>query len=163
MLALFGSILWFWIVFSALMITFFISEQIKNGTVAFVAVCIFLGIWAYSGIDPTVYSYLNWPNIILYLFTGFVFSVIRTYVYVKKKWRPFISSPEMSAEAIKRNNRIARDEVKEEVKRNVFRWWFMFPISALHWAFADLLVDLWNFVTRIYDHIVDLAIGKEKL
>ncbi|MFK5282745.1 hypothetical protein ACI3PL_24580, partial [Lacticaseibacillus paracasei] len=79
----------------------------------------------------------SFRNISIYLFLGFIFSLIRTYFKGKKL--------------------DTKQKEYFELKEHVFRWWLMFPICLITWVFGDLLKDLYNFVysklSKVYQSI----------
>jgi hypothetical protein len=122
---LFGSSLAFGIVLVSLFIVLIISDIEEAGAFAFVAVLIAILFNHFWGTFPLL-SMVSFRNVSIYLFLGFVFSLIRTYFKGKK---------------------LTADQKKYfSLKDHVFRWWLMFPICLINWVFGDLLKDLYNFV-----------------
>lgn len=122
-LAIFGSFVWFCIFLAALLVAFFWAENVEQGGIAFVAIVAFATINYFWGNIP-LFSYLNWTNALIYLAIGLIYAVIRTYFYGR--------------------NSTERDI--HYLKGNVFRWWFLWPISLLNWIVSDLIKDLWDWV-----------------
>lgn len=131
---LFGSGILCGIILFILLICLLISDKLENGGWAFVLTSIFLGVNHFWGTIP-VASLFTWSNVLLYVFIGFVFSLIRTY----------FKGRELTHES-KRYFKL---------KEHVFRWWFLFPICALNWVFGDLLVDLYDFVYGKIESVYD--------
>ncbi len=78
-----------------------------------------------------ILSFLTFRNVGLYLFVGFLFSIVRTYF---------------------KGLELKKDEYEKKrfkLKDNVFRWWFMFPICLVKWLFSRLLVDLFNGIYKL--------------
>lgn len=121
-LAIFGSFVWLCIFVAAVVVAFFWAENEEQGGIAFVAVVVFLIVNYFWGNVP-VFNYVSWINGIVYFGIGLVYAVIRTYFYGKKSDERDI----------------------HYLKGNVFRWWFIWPISLINWAVSDLLGDLWNW------------------
>lgn len=126
-LAIFGSFMWFCIVLAALLITFFWSESVEHGGIAFIGVVAFLILNHFWGNVP-VRDYISTVNVLIYLGLGLIYAVIRTYFYGR--------------------NSSERDIAY--LKGNVFRWWFIFPISLISWIVSDLCRDLWNWVYDLF-------------
>lgn len=129
-LAMFGSFLWFSVVTIALIALFFYAEYEEQGFIAFGGVVAYLIINHYWGNVPILH-YITWTNIALYLGIGFLYAIARTYVYGRKLEK-------------------FDNHAVDDLKGNVFRWWFLFPISLISWAISDLVGDIWDF---IYDKV----------
>ncbi len=133
---LFGNTVVFLIVSLVLLILLFTSDAIKNGTLAFVATLIFIVCYYFWG-DGTLLKFVfTWRNVGIYIFLGFVFSLVRTYF----KGREFSK----------------RDKKHFDLKNHIFRWWFLFPFAMTNWIFSNLLTDFWNF---IYSHISKIYVS----
>lgn len=139
---LFGSTVVLAIAFIVTLIVFLASDLTENGTLATVTFVVFIGLNYFWGNLPlkeifTVY------NILMYAFVGFIFAMIRTY--------------------FKGRELDEHDKRHFDLRDNVLRWWFLFPISLITWVFGDLLS---NFYSLMYDktEIVfrRLFYGKEK-
>jgi hypothetical protein len=153
---LFGSGIAFGILTLVLIVLYFIADYHKNGYLATVWTILFLGI-TYFWSDFSILPYLTWKNIGGYLLAGFIFSLVRTYFkgrelsseYSKLTENDFKYHP--TVEGYKERN--------FDLKKNVFRWWFLFPISLLSWVFGHLIKDLYNFiyskVGRLYTLILN--------
>ena len=131
--SLFGSGIIFGIAILLLFISLIASDIEENGWGASVSLGIFLGLNYFWGNFP-VLEYLNLRNIGIYLFIGFLFSLIRTYFKGKEL------------------NKTQKEYFN--LKEHVFRWWFLFPICMINWVFGKLLKDLYNLlyskVSKIY-------------
>lgn len=133
---LFGSGIAFGIMLVALFIIFIFSDIEESGVFAFVSFLIAIGLNYFWGTFP-ILNVISFRNISIYLFLGFIFSLIRTYFKGKK---------------------LTVDQKKYfELKEHVFRWWLMFPICLITWVFGYLLKDLYNFVysklSKVYQSI----------
>jgi len=56
---------------------------------------------------------------------------------------------------------------KTHLKGNVFRWWFLFPISLIDWVLSDLVKDVYNWtykqLHKVYESILDFGLkGAER-
>ena len=126
-LTLFGSALVFALLVLVLFIALLSADLNESGAQATVAVVIFLGINYFWG-PPEIFEIFTIRNALLYVFIGFLFSLLRTYFKGK----------ELSAE----NKKYFR------LKDHVFRWWFLWPICAITWIFGRLLGDLYDFLYK---------------
>ena len=133
---LFGSCIAFGIMLVLLFIILISSDIGEDGIYAFVAVIVAVGLNYFWGTFP-ILSLISFRNISIYLFLGFIFSLIRTYFKGKKL--------------------DAKQKEYFELKEHVFRWWLMFPICLITWVFGDLLKELYNFVysklSKVYQSI----------
>jgi len=75
-------------------------------------------------------QYVTWQNVGMYLFVGFVYSLLKTWE-LSKKLTP------------KKKEYIRLEDY-------VFRWIFFWPISLLVWIFSDLVRVIWEW---IYKHV----------
>lgn len=138
---LFGS----GIVFGLLMFLAFVlliaSDLNESKAGAFVVILGFLGLNYFWGTFP-LFEYVTLTNVAIYLFLGFLFSLIRTYF----KGREL--------------KKLKRDKEYFDLQGSVFRWWFLFPISLITWVFGTLLKDAYNFlythIGKIYESIFNL-------
>lgn len=135
-LILFGSV-GFYIMLLILFIAFILSDVYENGYAATVCAIIFICInyfgTLFGGSINWLLPLITWFNVGAYIFVGFLFSLLRTY---------------FKGLEFKKHSKDSRGNTKEnfELKDNVFRWWLLFPISALNWLFGNLLIDLWNLI-----------------
>ena len=143
--ALFGSFVWLAIIVGLLIVSMFLAEGKENGFIATFAVCVFLGLNYFWGNVP-VLEYITWRNVGIYLFVGFLYSVLRTYLFGR--------------EAQKEEENV-RVRFERKLKGNVFRWWFMFPVSFIFWACSDLVRDIWDWlyeqIQGFYGYIFNLS------
>lgn len=123
---LFGSGVAFGIMMVALFILLLSADVWEEGTVAVVAVLIAIGLNYFWGTFP-ILKFISIRNISIYLFLGFIFSLIRTYFKGKE---------------------LKGSDNKKyfNLKDHVFRWWFLFPFSLINWVFGHLLKDLYNWI-----------------
>ena len=136
---LFGSGIAFGITLGILLIILIFSDLGESGVLGFLAFLIAIVLNHFWGNFPILH-YLSFRNISIYLFLGFIFSLVRTYFKGKK----------------------LNEQQKKyfELKEHVFRWWFMFPICLINWIFGDLLKDFYNLIytklSKIYESIFNL-------
>jgi len=122
---LFGSGIAFGIMLVLLFIILTISDIGESGGVAFAAFLIAVGLNYFWGTFP-ILAIVSFRSVSIYLFLGFIFSLIRTYFMGKKL--------------------DANQKAYFNLKEHVFRWWLMFPISLINWVIGDLLKDLYDIV-----------------
>ena len=126
---LWGSAITFWIVVGVLTLILFASENAENGYFAFVSFLIF-GVGNYFFGNFNMLDILSLSSVGIYLGVGFVYALIRTYIYGSK------------------NKTLSKGYIGERLKENVFRWWFMFPVSFIYWVFSDLVSDVYDFLYK---------------
>lgn len=138
---LWGSALYFWI-FTLLFISIlFICEVKESGYNALVAFVIFSIVTrSFSNFD--ILSVVNLKLVLIYLGIGLVHAFIRTYFYGRKR-----GIEKKTKEWGQQDGReeYFNETTQRRLKGNVFRWWFLFPVSLLTWIFSDLLKDFYNF------------------
>lgn len=129
---LFGSGVAFGIVAVLLFIVLISADANESGGFALIALLIAIGLNYFWGTFP-ILSFITVRNVLAYLFIGFLFSLVRTY-FKGKKLKP-------------------EEKKYFDLKDHVFRWWLLFPISALTWLFGDLLQDLFKFAYSKLDKL----------
>ena len=96
-------------------------------------------------------------------------SLVRTYFYGRKPPGPThnaygIGKPNI--EEIKNHQNRIIEERKSYLKGNVFRWWFLFPISLLNWILSDLIEDVYDFIynklQRLYVRVLMMGFPSVK-
>ena len=122
---LFGNAILFGLALLTLFIVLVIADLSESGTTATISVLIFLGLNYFWG-NFDVLTIISIRNVGVYLFLGFLFSLIRTYFKGK----------ELSVEQKK----------YFDLKDHVFRWWFLFPICLINWVFGSLLKDMFDAI-----------------
>ena len=152
---LFGSISWLIVAMTAVFFLLFYSERTENGFVAFFAVAVFVVVSFFWGNYDILAIFTVW-SVSSYLVTGFVFSVIRTYFYGRKKL-DYDNEAYLEREIRSRKN---------ELKEHVFRWWFLWPVSMVNWFFSDLLKDVWDWIYaksyKLFNYILDMGLNSQK-
>lgn len=124
-LTLFGSGILFALFALLFLLALITADLSEMGTHATIAAIIFFGL-AYFWGSPEIFDIFTIRNALLYVFIGFLFSLLRTYFKGK----------ELSAE----------NKKYFHLKDHVFRWWFLWPICAINWIFGRLLGDLFDFL-----------------
>ena len=140
---LFGSGIAFGIMLVALFTILICSDIEESGVLAFVAFLIAIGLNYFWGTFNPL-TIISIRNVSIYLFLGFLFSLVRTYFKGKQL-----------SKYDKENS--TKNKQFFNLKEHVFRWWLMFPICFITWVFGDLLKDLYNFVysklNKVYQSI----------
>lgn len=171
-LTLFGSVIWFWVVVAVFLIICFASDVNENGFLAF-GTLVVIGVLFYfkANIDPLL-EILSLPNILIYVGVGLIFSFIRTFFASRalgykikesiKEWKGRNYTEQTIDEK-------RADEIRyfiNDLKGNVFRWWFMWPISFLTWVATDIVKDVWDWIyTKMggfYRWIVNFGVNSVK-
>lgn len=138
---IFGSGVVFLTLLTILFFSLIVSDRVGNGYYATLSVLVFVGImyfWGNGG--DVILQYVTFKYVGMYLFAGFLFSLLRTFFKGKE---------------------LTKEEKKYfKLKDNVFRWWFLFPISAINWVCGHLLTDLYSFiyskVGKVYESIFNM-------
>jgi hypothetical protein len=123
----------------------------------------------------------HWQLIISYIGIGFAHSLIRTFIYGRKRKPERLEAIQKRNDWFDKNVDADRDkdysndgihhgantvmyfdeETKENLKGNVFRWWFLWPISLLIWIASDFIIDFWkiiyNFFKGLFESILNIA------
>lgn len=130
---LFGHVYMFNVLLLVLFITLLVSDVNEAGYFAVVAIIVAIGLNYFWGTFP-ILSIFTLRNCAIYLFIGFIFSIIRTYFKGK----------ELSA--YDKKYQTANKKAIFNLQDHVYRWITMWPISGINWVFGRLLVDAWNFI-----------------
>lgn len=159
--ALFGSAVWFWILFGVFVIALFVSEAKEQGWAATVSLVIFAGVVYYGGEMDTdwLLSIFTWKVVGGYLVIGLIFALVRFYFYgrehgaklkqtrqeyAKKKDIQGAWTEEQETEFKNSHyyKEIHADE--DEMKYKASRWWLNWPVSLLWWLVSDWFLHVWN-------------------
>jgi hypothetical protein len=136
---LFGSVIGFYIAVLLLIGLLFYSDIEEQGYGAFFSFLIFVGV-TYFWSNFNILFYFSWELICSYLGIGLLYSFIKTYFFARKKG----------------------EDGRKYIKENVFRWWFLWPVSLINWILSDIIRDLYNLVynklSRLYDGIFNLGL-----
>jgi len=159
-LVLFDSSIGFGIVLAMLFMAFILADIFENGYSAIVCVLIFIGLNYFWG-NFVWLSIFTWFNVGSYLFIGFLFSLLRTY-FKGKEFNKHTGLFDKDGEKNKLYDKNGNCKDGFELKDNIFRWWFLFPISALNWVFGNLLVNLWDLIYSKVNKLYELLFnGKQ--
>lgn len=164
-LTLFGSVIWFWLMFALFIVICFASDIKKNGYYAFGTLIVVSVILYFWGNETFVYFksvVWNFKNISTYLGVGLLFATIKSFFASRKLAKELKNLPDTSDDSWVTTKSKRRKEFNEELGENVARWWFMWPISLIIWLYDSLLADVWNFIWKkikgYFLFIVDLGI-----
>jgi hypothetical protein len=132
---LFGHTFLFNVLLIILFFTLIYSDIQEAGYFAVIVIIIAIGLNYFWGTFPLL-SIFTLRNCTIYLFVGFVFSIIRTYFKGK----------ELTAYDRKNSNTNRSRKASFNLQDHVYRWITMWPISGINWICGRLLVDAWNFI-----------------
>lgn len=148
-LSMFGGFVGFVAATLVLLFLFFYAEHEKQGFIAFVAVVAYLIANHYWGNVP-IKSLFSWFNVSVYLGTGLVYAVIKTYSYGRS----------VAADGG------SLDRAVDELKGHVFRWWFIWPVSLISWLVSDFIVEgfelLWDNIGNSFRKILAAGYQSKK-
>lgn len=171
-LTLFGSWIWFWVSIAVFIIICFVSDVNENGFLAFATLILLaVGYYFKGQIDPLL-QVLTLQNILIYLGVGLGFSILRTFFAGRtlghrineqvKEWQ----ESKLSEKTIEEKKEYSKKAFLDDLKGNVFRWWFMWPISMITWAVTDIVKDVYDFIYSrmkgFYNSIVELGMKTVK-
>lgn len=178
---LFGSVFLFYAATTLFIFLLFVSEATENGWLALASFGIFVlltSVW--SNLEPLDHL-TNWEILAAYVGFGFVHSLIRTFIYGKKRKPKRLEAIQKREEWFDKNPDADRDRdysidgihhvansiiyydevTKGKLKGNVFRWWFLWPVSLLTWIASDFIRDAWkiiyNFFKGLFESILNMA------
>lgn len=140
---IFGSVVWFYIILTIVLIALIASDIQEEWLAPLVIVGAFILINYFWGNIP-IGKYLTWSNVGIYIGVGFIFSLIRTFFKGKELKREYESLQTLLSNPYEQSLQEYKSEFA--LKANVFRWWFMFPISIITWLFGSVFKDIWNYV-----------------
>ena len=140
---LFGSVIGFYIAVLFLIGLLFYSDIEEEGYGAFFSFLIFCGV-TYFWSNFNILSYFSWGLVGSYLGIGLLYSFIKTYFYARKNG----------------------EKGRKYIKENVFRWWFLWPVSLINWILSDIIKDLYNFLynrlSDLYNEIFNLGLKENE-
>ena len=164
-ITLFGSTLYAFIALGVFLILCELSDIYENGFFAFGTLIIVSVLYYFWGSFQAVYELFTPIIISTYLLIGLVYSFIRTYIAGRKLGEKLKTLPEPTEKTYNNKETEKRDYI-DNLKGNVFRWWFMWPLSLINWLFTDLIKDTWNLLyskmNRLYNNILELGIKSVK-
>jgi hypothetical protein len=168
---LFGSSIWFWISVVVFLIICFISDVEQDGHVAFIMLILFSILYYFLGDVKGLLSFITLRNGVLYFGVGLGYSIIRSFFSARSLGKRIKDLPK-TREDIKGQSHIfdnqdsERERFLNQLKENVLRWWFMWPINMITYIISDIAEDVYTFVYHnikgIFEFIVDLGIKSAK-
>lgn len=160
-----GSVVFFYVVMAIWIWILFASEAGENGWLATIATLVLIGLFNVLNTSFDMWALFSWPKIGIYIGIGLVYAVIRVYIFGMKARKDIEERRFSSGEKYFDANGIEKNlinEYKYELKGHVFRWWFLWPVSIIHWAIQDLITDLWNWIyaqlKRVFESIFELGL-----
>lgn len=139
----------FFAVFTSIfLIILFLLDKEEAGYVASVVTLIYVLInyWWGNLFNEITFEWiwLGW-----YLGIGLIYAIIRTYLFGREN-----------------RGKNERYYAIRDLKGNVFRWWFLFPVSLINWMLFDLASKVYNLIYSYIEYtmikIFDLGAGKNK-
>lgn len=162
-LTLFGSVIGFWISVVVFLFICFLSDINESGYFAFGSLIIVSVLYYFWGDIKTLLPMFTLVNISIYLGIGLLFSAFRTFFAGRELGKEIKDLPidKKSGERYD-NQEYRKEQFVKELKGNVFRWWFMWPISLITWLITDLVKEVWDWtyskIKNFYNYILDLGI-----
>jgi len=138
-LILFGSFVWAVIVIAILLVIFFIADLEENGfmaTIALVVSGILFYVWGKESF-MVITSLFTFKSIIIYFGFGLVHALVRIFFHGRKEMQKV-------NDAIV-NKDSYHPKIDMNVKSDVFRWWFLWPISLIVWIVQDMIGNVYNY------------------
>lgn len=140
-LSIFGGFVGFVAVTVVLIFLFFYAEYQEQGIIALVAFLAYFLVNHYWGNVPII-NLFSIKTVSIYLATGLVYAVIKTYFYGREIAINGLD-PKYSLDGL---------------KGNVFRWWFIWPVSLISWLVSGLLKELfgliWDNISKSFSEIL---------
>jgi len=163
-LTLFGSVMWFWMSAIAFILICVASDIEENGFAAFIVLIVTAILYYFWGDIKIILAFITLINVTIYLIIGLFFSALRTFFTGRTLGKRLKDLPEKTKETHSYDTTKESEKIKfvNKLKGNVFRWWFMWPISLIIWLINDLIKDFWNFIysklKKFYNFILELGI-----
>ena len=157
-ITLFGSIFWAGFALTAFFIICFWADYKENGYVATVFFIALGALFYFFGKEAWLLfiSIFTWLNLLIYFGVGLIHAFIRIFFYGRNEMIK-LNEDRLSKMSVTHQHKINRD-----IKSNVFRWWFLWPISLLNWFIKDIIHDIYNWcydkLNRIFNVILDFGI-----
>jgi hypothetical protein len=164
---LFGSVIWTVVSVVLFLTILFASDIEENGIYAFVSLIVFGVIYYFWGTFEPLLIFLSWKMLSLYFVVGLIYSIVRTFFEGRTLGEDIKDLPDEKPNVYSYNNKESQKNIFfDELKGNVFRWWFMWPISLINWAVTDLIADIWDYLyskmKKFYNLILELGIKSVK-
>lgn len=155
-LTLFGGTIWMIVVATIFLIAIFWSDYSENGFAITFSFGAILALFYFWGSAPLweVFPLFSWKFLALYFSIGIGYAVMKTFLYFKKKAKNRFSG--------KTQEEIWSD-TKYDLKGNVFRWWFAWPVSLIVWIVGDLVADvfsaIWTRIKGVFEKVAKAGIN----
>lgn len=146
---LFGSIVYFWVFASIITIILLASEKYESWFWVVASILGFISVTHFLT-DLDVESVLNGWNLLGYFVIGFLYAILRTFIWGRKT-TPSKSEIPMSF---------------YDIKSKVIAWWTLWPVSIINWVLSDLISDVCSFIydrfDKLFEYVFKLGLGKIK-
>jgi hypothetical protein len=159
-LTLFGSVVWALIVIGIFITICFISDVKENGFVATTFLVIFSLLFFKWGKDslPTFISVFTWKFFTVYFSLGLIHAFIRVFFHGRSEMKK-VNEYRLEEKTYEYN-------INRKIKENVFRWWFMWPISLITWIISDMVEEIYDWlyqrISKAFDYVFNLGIKSVK-
>jgi len=161
-LTLFGSVVWTIIISSIFIVILILADLYENGWTAtgfFVVFCFLFIMWGNESWNEFVISF-TWLNALLYFTIGLCHSFIRIYFFGRKKMKSFEADTYVHSN-YEENKEAERKYIREKLKGNVFRWWFLWPISMVIWILKDMIKEVYDWMyqklNKVFNFFLNLG------
>lgn len=161
-LSLFGSVIWALLVLAFVIVMLFVSDVNENGFIAttFIIIgSIVFYIWGRESFNEII-SFFAWYHILAYFGLGLLHAFIRVFFYGRKVMVDF-------NETKYPGDQLSLKYKRSKIKENVFRWWFLWPVSLLVWIVQDIVRDVYNYcydkLENLFNWIMELGVKSVKL
>jgi hypothetical protein len=159
-LTLFGSIFWGIAALVILLVVCFLSDLDENGFFATVALIVIGTLFYFFGKETwhLFISILTFVNLAIYFGAGLLHAFIRVYFHGRNEMKKVNED--------RLNGRSYEHTIERDIKLDVFRWWFMWPISLIDWFVKDLIKDIYDWIydkiSKVFDFVLNLGIKSVK-
>ena len=156
-ITLFGSIFWGITSLILFLILCFWSDYERNGyfaTFVFIVLGVLFYFWGKDTFKLFV-SLLTFSNIALYFGTGLIHAFIRIFFHGRKEMMNVNKHRLQGSDYYEYS-------IDRDIKEDVFRWWFLWPISLINWFIKDLVRDIYNWfydkISHLFNFVLDLGV-----
>jgi hypothetical protein len=138
----------------------------KNGFYATGTFIILIALYYWGGNFSAFLAIFSWKASIIYLSAGLIYSVIRTFFTGRNLGKRMKTLPSEDLLTKKESWQNTKEKEKEkfinDLKGNVFRWWFLWPVSLITWTLTDLVAEAWdwcyNGMKKFYNGVLEVGI-----
>jgi hypothetical protein len=159
-LTLFGSVVWALIVIGLFIAFCFYSDVNENGFIATVSLIIFGFMFFKWGKEslPVFKSFFTWSFFIIYFSLGLLHAFIRVFFHGRSEMKK-VNEYRLQGHTYEYN-------IDRKIKENIFRWWFMWPVSLIVWIISDMIKEICDFIyqkmSKVFDFIFNLGVKSVK-